>query len=103
MKSFYAFDNQDIKVLENFTHKDFVHVDDYEMVSRQEWLEGLRGLFESRNTPDFTRDRTVIADHRDVFSMQFTREIEGISYRITKVASKRDRKFWHFQANCVTV
>ena len=72
------------------------------------WHQGKTGLrnlgfYESTNTPDFTRDRTVIADQRDIFSMQFTREIEGVLYKITNVFLKRDGKFWRYQVNRVPI
>ena len=103
IKVFETFDNRDIEAVANLTHEDFVQVDDYEMASREDWLEELRVLFESGNTPDFTRDRTVIADQRDIFSMQFTRDIEGVLYRITNVFLKRDGKFWRYQVNRVPI
>jgi len=103
IKVFEAFDNRDIDAIANLTHEDFVQVDDYEMASREDWIEELRVLFASGNTPDFSRDRTVIAYQRDIFSMQFTREVEGVLYRITNVFLKKDGKFWRYQVNRVPI
>ena len=103
VKVFEAFDNRDIDAIANLTHEDFVQVDDYEMASREDWIEELRVLFAPGNTPDFSRDRTVIADQRDIFSMQFTREVEGVLYRITNVFLKKDGKFWRYQVNRVPI
>ena len=45
VKVFEAFDNRDIDAIANLTHEDFVQVDDYEMASREDWIEKLRVLF----------------------------------------------------------
>ena len=56
IKVFEAFDNRDIEAVANLTHEDFVQVDDYEMASRDDWIEEIRALFESGIGPDFTRE-----------------------------------------------
>ena len=52
---------------------------------------------------DFTRDRNVLVDQRDIFSMQFTRDIDGVPHRITNVSLLKDGKFWRSQIHRVPV
>ena len=41
MKVFNAIDAKDIVAVEETSHDDFVYFDDYEMRTREQWLEGL--------------------------------------------------------------
>ena len=102
VKVFNAFDNRDIEAVADLCHEDFVHVDDYSMTTRDEWLASVKNQLEN-DCPDFTRDRSVVADRRDIFAMEFTRDIDGITYRITNVSIKKDDKFWRFQINRVPI
>ena len=102
VKVFNAFDNRDIEAVADLCHEDFVHVDDYSMTTRDEWLASVKNQFEN-DCPDFTRDRSVVADRRDIFAMEFTRDIDGITYSITNVSIKKDDKFWRFQINRVPI
>jgi hypothetical protein len=70
--------------MESICHEDFIFVHDYEMWGRDDWIAGLRKLW-SEAPVDFSRDRNVLLDQRDIFSMQFTRDIDGVPHRITNV------------------
>ena len=78
-------------------------VDGYEMMTRNDWIEVLRKKFVEGSTPDYTRDQSILLDQQDIFSMHYTRDIDGVSHRITNVALKRDGKFWRFQNNRVPI
>jgi hypothetical protein len=38
-------------------------------------------------------------DRRDIFAMEYARDINGVPHRDTNVDLKRDGKFWRFQVN----
>jgi hypothetical protein len=52
---------------------------------------------------DFSRDQNTLADQRDIFSFQFTRDIDGLPYRITNVSLIADGEFWRSQIHRVPV
>ena len=55
-------------------------VDDYEKMTRDDCIEALRVRFIWETALDFTRDSNVILDNRDIFSMQFTSDIDGVPH-----------------------
>ena len=102
VKVLNVFDNRDIEAVADLCYEDFVHVDDYSMTTRDEWLASDKNQFEN-DCLHFTRDRSVVADRRDMFAMEFTRDIDGVTYRITNAPIKKDGKFWWFQINRVPI
>ena len=102
IKVFQILDAHDIDGMKSICHDDFIFVDEYEMMTRDDWITGLRKLW--AETPvDFTRDRNVLVDQRDIFSMQFTRDIDGVPHRITNVSLLKGGKFWRSQIHRVPV
>lgn len=102
VKVFQILDALDADAMECICHEDFIFVDDYEMQGRDDWIAGLRKLW-SEAPVDFSRDRNVLLDQRDIFSMQFTRDIDGVPHRITNVSLLKDGKFWRSQIHRVPV
>ena len=89
--------------MRDLCHDDFVFVDDYEKMTCDDCIEALRVRFMWEIAPDFTRDRDVILDNRDIFLMQFTRDIDGVPHRISNVGLLSEGKFWRFQINRASV
>ena len=98
-----AFDSGNVDAVADLCHEDMVYVDDYEMYSREDWLALLKRQFDDGSMPDFSRARSILLDRRDIFSMEFVRDIDGVLHRVTNVGLKRDNKFWRFQVNCVPI
>ena len=96
-----AFDNRDINAIAALCHEDMVFVDDYDMHARDDWLAIIAEQIEDGSMVDFSRDRFIVADRRDIFAMEYIRDLEGAPHRITNVCLKRDGKFWRFQVNRV--
>ena len=99
---FQILDALDVDCLENLCHEEFIFVDDYEMLNRDDWIERIQALW-SENPIDFSCERNVIADQRDIFCMQYTLDIDGVSYRITNVSLLKDGKFWRSQIHRVPI
>ena len=89
--------------MRDLCHDDFVFVDDYEKMTRDDCIEALRVQFIWGTALDFTRDSNIILDNRDIFLMQFTRDIDGVPHRISNVGLLSEGKFWRFQINCASV
>jgi hypothetical protein len=64
------------------------------MMTRDDWIATGRKLW-VENPVDFTKEHNVLLDQRDIFSMQFTRDIDGVLHRITNVSLLKDGKFWY--------
>jgi hypothetical protein len=106
IKVLACFDNLDIDALAELCHDDFVHVDDYEMKSRDEWLDDIKQQWknaEPKGGINFRRGRKILVDQDDIFAVEFISERDGRNYRITNVGLKRDGKFWRFQINRVPI
>ena len=103
IKSSNAFDDQDIDSITELCHEDMVFVDDYEMYSRDDWLALLKGQIEDGSWFDFSNERQILVDRRDIFAMEYVRDIDGVPHKVTNVGLKRDGKFWRFQVNRVPV
>ena len=72
------------------------------MLTRDDWIERIQILW--TETPvDFSRERNVIADQRDIFCMQYTLDINDAPHRITNVSLLKDGKFWRSQIHRVLV
>ena len=102
IKVFQILDAHDVDAMESICHDDFIFVDEYEMMTRDDWITGLRKLWAETHV-DFSRDRNVLVDQRDIFSMQFTRDIDVVPHRITNVSLLKGGKFWRSQIHRVPV
>ena len=98
-----AFDDRDIDAIAELMHEDMVFVDDYEMYSRDDWLALLKRQIEDGSLPDFSNERQIVADRRDIFAMEYVRDIDGVPHKVTNVGLLRDGKFWRFQVNRMPV
>ena len=96
-----AFDSRDIDAIADLMHEEMVFVDDYEMYSRDDWLALFKAQIDDGSMPDFSRERFIVVDRRDIFAMEYVRDIDGVPHRVTNVGLKRDGKFWRFQVNRV--
>ena len=102
VKLYQVLDDLDIDGFKNLFHEDFVYVDNYEMMTSDDYIALLRKQW--TETPiDFSRDRNTLVDSRDIFSFQFTRNIEGVPHRITNVSLLTEGKFWRSQIHRVPV
>ena len=61
-----AFDNRDINAIADLCHEDMVFVDDYDMHARDDWLAIIAEQIEDGSMVDFSRDRFIVADRRDI-------------------------------------
>ena len=101
-KVFQVLDTLDVEAMKSMCHEEFIFVDDYEMLTRDDWIERIQILW--TETPvDFSRERNVIADQRDIFCMQYTLDINDAPHRITNVSLLKDGKFWRSQIHRVLV
>ena len=88
-----AVDSQDANLMEKLLHEEFLFVDDYNMKTTDEWLVTIRELFKEKSL-DFTNKRRIVADTRDLWAMEYEREIDGKIMKITNVSLLKDGKFW---------
>ena len=88
-----AVDSQDANLMEKLLHEEFLFVDDYNMKTTDEWLVTIRELFKEKCL-DFTNKRRIVADTRDLWAMEYEREIDGKIMKITNVSLLKDGKFW---------
>ena len=67
VKVITAFDNRDINAIAALCHEDMVFVDDYDMHARDDWLAIIGKQIEDGSMVDFSRERFIVADRRDIF------------------------------------
>ena len=103
IKASNAFDNRDINASAELCHDDVVFVDDYTMFGREDWLAMLAEQIEDGSWFDFSNERQILVDRRDIFAMEYVRDIDGVPHKVTNVGLKSDGKFWRFQVNRVPV
>ena len=102
IKLYAVLDALDADGMASICHDDFIFVDDYEMFSKDDWIAKQKVLWREEKI-DFARDRNTLLDQRDIFSFQFTRDIDGVPHRITNVSLLKDGKFWRSQIHRVPV
>ena len=95
-------DDLDIDGFKNLFQDDFVYVDNYEMMTSDDYISLLTKQWAEIQI-NFSRDQNTLVDNRDIFSFQFTQDIDGVPYRITNVSLLTDGKFWRSQINRVPV
>ena len=91
-----AFDALDIDAVADPMHDDMIFVDDYEMASREDFLIDMKQSFDDGTVYDYSRERRILIDQRDVCAMQYTNELEGVDHVVTIVGLKKEGKFWNF-------
>ena len=101
-KVFQVLDTLDVEAMKSICHEEFIFVDDYEMLTRDDWIDRIQILW-TVSPVDFSRERNVIADQRDIFCMQYTLDINDAPHRITNVSLLKDGKFWRSQIHRVLV
>ena len=67
------------------------------MLSIDDWMGLLNNLFTKAEDKGFSRDRYVIADRRDTFSMEVVRILNQKNIKVTIVWLLKDGKFWRRQ------
>ena len=92
MKVFNALDAKDIVAVEETLHDDFVYFDDYEMRTREQWLEGLQDFWKTEDRMD--EERRVLCDTRDCYAIERNSVKDGIAVKVTFMALLREDKLW---------
>ena len=101
VKLYRVLDDLDIEGFKTLFHEDFVYVDNYEIMTFDDYITLLTKQW--AGGVDFPKDRNTLLDQRDIFSFQFTRDIDGVPHRITNVSLLKDGKFWRSQIHRVPV
>ncbi|MDG1934956.1 MAG: hypothetical protein P8I83_00835, partial [Paracoccaceae bacterium] len=89
-------DDLDIDGFKNLFQDDFVYVDNYEMMTSDDYISLLIKQWAEIQI-NFSRAQNTLVDNQDIFSFQFTRDIDGVPYKITNVSLLTDGKFWRSQ------
>ena len=92
-----AVDECDLEWFEQYVHQEYIYVDDFNMLAREDWFVALKEFMEGDY--DMTYRRRILVDERDVTSFQHVREIDGIEYVITNVHLLKDGKIWRHIVN----
>ena len=71
------------------------------MGSHEDFLNNMKQSFNDGTVYDYSRERRILLDQRDVYAFQYTNTFEGVDHIVTIVGLKKDGKFWRFQVNRV--
>ena len=77
---------KDIVAFEKYMHSEFISVSEFEMSTREDFLEAMQIWFNDQNFDLRSSNLFIIADNPDLHSFQYEREIDGKRMRITNVA-----------------
>ena len=92
-----AVDERDLEWFEQNVHEEYIYVDDFNMLAREDWFEALKEFLDGNS--DMTFKRRILIDNRDVTSFQHIRIIKGEEYVITNVHLLKDGKIWRHIVN----
>ena len=92
-----AVDDRDLEWFENYVHEEYIYVDDFNMLAREDWFEALKEFMDGDS--DMTYKRKILVDDRDVTSFQHVRTIDGEEHVITNVHLLKDGKIWRHIVN----
>ena len=73
-------------------HDEFIFIDDYELLNREEFIDNLLNNLPSENIV-WHNERQFIADNDKVAVWSFVRDVEGVPTKDTHVHLKKDSKF----------
>ena len=88
-----ALDAGDTDWLVGQFHDEFMFIDDYELLNREEFIYNFLNNLPSENIV-YHNERQFIADNDEVAVWSFVREVEGVPTKDTHVHLKKDGKFW---------
>jgi len=85
---------KDIDYIEKSLHKDFLSVQEYEMVSREEWLQQMKDWFADESIDLRNANIRILSDNEDIHTFQYETERDGQKIRRTNVTFFRDGKVY---------
>ena len=96
-----ATDEHDLMWFEENVHPEYIYVDDFSMLTREDWFLALKEFFE--NKIEMKNKRKILIDENDITSFQFYRVIDNVEHRITNVHLLKDNKIWRHIVNRVAL
>ncbi len=94
-----ATDDHDIEWFEENVHQEYIYVDDFSMLTREDWFLALKQFFDDKI--EMNNKRKILIDESDITSFQFYRSIDNVEHRITNVHLLKDGKIWRHIVNRV--
>ena len=92
-----AIDDHDLEWFQKYVHEEYIYVDDFNMLAREDWFEALKEFMDRGS--DITYKRKILVDDRDVTSFQHVSKIDGFEYVITNVHLLKNGKIWRHIVN----
>ena len=92
-----AIDDHDLEWFQKYVHEEYIYVDDFNMLAREDWFEALKEFMDGDS--DMTYKRKILVDDRDVTSFQHVSKIDGLEYVITNVHLLKNGKIWRHIVN----
>lgn len=92
-----AVDDRDLEWFEKYVHEEYIYVDDFNMLAREDWFDALKEFMDGDT--DMTYKRKILVDDRDVTSFQHVRIIDDEEHIITNVHLLKDGKIWRHIVN----
>jgi hypothetical protein len=95
--------NKDMGYVEDSIHEDFLSVQEYEMVSRDEFLQQMKDWFEDPTLDLRNANLRVLTDNEDIHTFQYERVKDGQRVRQTNVTFFKDGKIYRHMGHDVII
>ena len=95
--------NKDMGYVEDSMHEDFLSVQEYEMVSRDEFLQQMKDQFEDPTLDLRNANLRVLTDNEDIHTFQYEWVKDGQRIRQTNVTFFKDGKIYRHMGHNVQI
>ena len=95
--------NKDMGYVEVSMHEDFLSVQEYEMVSRDEFLQQMKDWFEDPTLDLRNANLRILTDNEDIHTFQYERVKDGQRVRQTNVTFFKDGKIYRHMGHDVPI
>ena len=95
--------NKDMGYVKDSMHEDFLSVQEYEMVSRDEFLQQMKDWFEDPTLDLRNANLRVLSDNEDIHTFQYERVKDGQRVRQTNITFFKDGKIYRHMGHDVPI
>ena len=95
--------NKDMGYVEDSMHEDFLSVQEYEMVSRDEFLQQMKDWFEDPTLDLRNANLRVLTDNEDIHTFQYEWVKDDQRIRATNVTFFKDNKIYRHIGHTVQI